>query len=47
MSSYERVVPEIWDSTGKDDLLMRSLIKTYALEGKGEDGNPTGKFYLR
>jgi len=46
MSSYERKVPEIWDSTSKDDLLMRSLIKTYALEGHGDNG-PTGKFYLR
>ena len=28
-----------------DDLLMRSLIKRYALEGK-TDGAPNGKFYL-
>lgn len=25
---------------------MRSVIANYALEGRGEDGNPTGKFYL-
>lgn len=25
---------------------MRSVIKNYALEGRSEDGNPTGKFYL-
>lgn len=25
---------------------MRSVIKNYALEGRGDDGNPTGKFYL-
>lgn len=47
MTDYERVVPETWDSTDKDDLLMRSVIKTYALEGRGEDDKPTGKFYLR
>lgn len=46
MTDYERKVPEIWDSTDKDDLLMKSLIKTYALEGRDADG-PTGKFYLR
>lgn len=45
MTDYERKVPEIWDSTGKDDLLMRSVISKYALEGKGDNG-PTGKFYL-
>jgi hypothetical protein len=43
---YERKVPVLWDSTGKDDLLMRSVISSYALEGRSEDGNPTGKFYL-
>jgi len=25
---------------------MRSIIEKYAIEGKGEDGNPTGHFYL-
>jgi len=25
---------------------VRSLIKTYALEGRGENGAPTGRFYL-
>jgi len=45
-SYYSRVVPGTWDSTDKDDLLMRSVISKYALEGRGEDGNPTGKFYL-
>ena len=43
---YDRVVPDRF-SEGSDDLLMRSLITTYALEGKGEDGQPNGKFFLR
>lgn len=44
---YERKVPSTWDSTDKDDLLMKSVIKNYALEGKcPTDGSPTGKFYL-
>ena len=25
---------------------MRSVISSYALEGRGDDGHPTGKFYL-
>ncbi len=33
-------------SDSKDDLLMRSLIRTYAIEGRASDGKPTGKFYL-
>ena len=40
-SYYERVVPEKYD-----DLLMRSVISTYAVEGKGDDGNPNGKFFI-
>lgn len=43
---YEREVPELYNSTDKDDLLMRSIIEKYAIEGKGDDGNPTGHFYL-
>lgn len=43
---YERVVPGTWDSTDKDDLLMRSVILNYALEGRGDDGKPNGKFFL-
>jgi len=30
----------------KSDLLMRSLIENYALEGRGDDGKPTGTFYM-
>ena len=33
-------------SDSKDDLLMRSLIRTYAIEGRAANGKPTGKFYL-
>jgi hypothetical protein len=25
---------------------MRSLIRTYAIEGRGSNGKPDGKFYL-
>ena len=25
---------------------MRSLIRTYAIEGRGRDGKPNGKFFL-
>lgn len=49
MTDYERKVPAIYDSESHDDLLMRSVIQVYALEGRGDDGKggPTGKFYLR
>jgi len=43
---YERQVPHLWDSTDRDDLLVRSVIMNYALEGRGAGGAPTGKFYL-
>ena len=33
-------------SDSKDDLLMRSLIRTYAIEGRAANGKPTGKFFL-
>jgi len=42
---YERQVPAIY-SEESDDRLMHSLIKNYATEGKGADGNGNGKFYL-
>jgi len=38
---YVREVPAIY-AEDKDDLLMRSIIEKYALEGRGEDGKPTG-----
>jgi len=38
---YVREVPKIF-AEDKDDLLMRSLIENYALEGRGEDLKPTG-----
>ena len=42
---YNREIPENF-ADGSDDLFMRSLIKTYAVEGReGEDGN--GSFYLK
>ena len=42
---YEREVPEHFKE-GADDLFMRSMIKTYALEGKNKDGSPNGKFWM-
>ena len=43
---YERKLPTHFDSTDKDDLLMRSIISTYSVEGKGDDGQPNGKFFI-
>lgn len=43
---YDRVLPTHFDSTDKDDLLMRSIISTYSVEGKGDDGKPNGKFFI-
>jgi len=42
---YERVVPTNF-ADGGDDLFMRSMIKTYALEGKNKDGSPNGQFFM-
>ena len=42
---YERVVPAHF-AEGSDDLFMRSMIKTYALEGKNKDGSPNGQFFM-
>ena len=42
---YEREVPEHF-SEGSDDQLMNSMIKNWAIEGKGEDGLKTGKYYM-
>lgn len=41
---YTRIIPANF-AAGNDDLLMRSLIKNQALEGK-TDGAPNGHFYL-
>ena len=42
---YERVIPERY-ATGNDDLFMRSMITTYAREGKNADGSPSGVFSM-
>ena len=42
---YERVVPAHF-AESSDDLFMRSMIKTYALEGKNKDGSPNGQFFM-
>jgi len=42
---YERVVPDHF-AADTDDLFMRSMIKTYADEGKNKDGSPNGKFTM-
>jgi len=43
---YKRVIP-INFSADKDDLLMRSVISNYAIEGQLADGSgPNGEFYL-
>ena len=42
---YHRAIPS-WFSGDDDDLFMKSMIKTYALEGKNKDGSPNGTFKL-
>ena len=40
---YHRTIPAYFQE-GSDDLFMRSMCKTYALEGKNKDGSPNGNF---
>merc|ERR1719230_152515 len=42
---YHRVIPAYFAGDG-DDLFMRSMCKTYALEGKNKDGSPNGNFVM-
>ena len=42
---YHRVLPAYF-TEGSDDLFMRSMCKTYALEGKNKDGSPNGNFQM-
>ena len=42
---YHRVLPSYFAGDG-DDLFMRSMCKTYALEGKNKDGSPNGNFVM-
>ena len=42
---YHRVIPSYF-SGDDDDLFMRSMCKTYALEGKNKDGSPNGNFVM-
>ena len=42
---YHRVMPANYAGDG-DDLFMRSMVKTYALEGKNKDGSPNGNFMM-
>ena len=42
---YHRVIPSHF-SGDDDDLFMRSMCKTYALEGKNKDGSPNGNFVM-
>merc|ERR1712167_19099 len=42
---YKRVIPSRFEGDG-DDIFMRSVFTNYALEGKDDDGNPTGVFTL-
>ena len=44
-NGYERVVPQNFASDD-DDIFMRSMIETYALEAKNKDGTPSGKFWM-
>merc|ERR1740117_560467 len=42
---YHRTIPAYF-SADTDDLFMRSMCKTYALEGKNKDGSPNGNFMM-
>ena len=42
---YHRAIPAYF-SGDSDDLFMRSMCKTYALEGKNKDGSPNGNFVM-
>ena len=42
---YSRVIPSRF-AADSDDIFMRSMIKTYALEQKTKEGNPSGKFWM-
>jgi len=42
---YHRAIPAYF-SGDSDDLFMRSMCKTYALEGKNKDGSPNGNFMM-
>ena len=42
---YERTIPDRFTDEG-DDIFMKSMIKTYALESKNKDGSPTGRFWM-
>ena len=42
---YERAVTPRFDAD-TDDIFMRSMIKTYALEKKNKDGSPSGVFIM-
>mmetsp|Transcript_18506 Transcript_18506/g.31679 ORF Transcript_18506/g.31679 Transcript_18506/m.31679 type:complete len:215 (-) Transcript_18506:113-757(-) len=44
-ATYTRQVPARFSSDA-DDLFMRSMISTYALEGKNKDGSPNGAFVI-
>ena len=47
---YERHVPGRFQSGAEEgdegDLFMKSMITTYAQEGKNKDGSPNGKFFM-
>ena len=42
LAEYERVIP-VRFATGNDDIFMRSMISTYALEGKACEEDDAGK----
>jgi len=44
-NSYKRVAPARF-SADSDDIFMRSMVNTYALEGKNKDGSPNGNFLV-
>ena len=43
--TYIRDIPDRFE-TEADDTLMKSMYKTYAIEGEDKDGLPTGRFWV-
>ena len=44
-AAYSRAIPERF-SADTDDIFMRSMLNSYALEAKDKDGVPTGAFWF-
>ena len=43
---YERVIPDHFTNKHLDDQFMNSMLTNYSKEGRDENGNPNGKFFV-